>query len=85
MWNNWKALQRNKTARYGIPMLLDPALKARVSAQKQKVTLETEYEKLKELNLEDWRNIRGPRPWEDSRQYQEQQRSQQAAKQGREL
>ncbi|KAK1158955.1 hypothetical protein AOXY_G22780 [Acipenser oxyrinchus oxyrinchus] len=110
MWNNWKALQSNKTARYGIPMLLlivggsfglreftqirydaqkikkklDPALEARVSTQKQKVTLETEYEKLKELNLEDWRNIRGPRPWEDSRQYQEQQRSQQATKQGRE-
>ncbi|XP_058843715.1 uncharacterized protein LOC117422517 [Acipenser ruthenus] len=64
---------------------LDPALEARVSTQKQKITLETEYEKLKELNLEDWRNIRGPRPWEDSRQYQEQQRSQQAVKQGREL
>lgn len=32
-------------------------------------------QKLKEKNLDDWKNIRGPRPWEDSRQYQEQQRS----------
>lgn len=32
-------------------------------------------QKLKEKNLDEWKNIRGPRPWEDSRQYQEQQRS----------
>ncbi|KAG9336747.1 hypothetical protein JZ751_003095 [Albula glossodonta] len=33
--------------------------------------------KLQKLNIEDWTNVRGPRPWEDSRQYQEQQRAQQ--------
>lgn len=32
-------------------------------------------QKLKEKNLDEWKNIRGPRPWEDSRQYQEEQRS----------
>lgn len=34
-------------------------------------------QKLKEKNLDEWRNIRGPRPWEDSRQYQDEQRSRQ--------
>ncbi|CAG2064247.1 unnamed protein product [Timema podura] len=28
------------------------------------VTLESEYEKLKELDIDNWSNIRGPRPWE---------------------
>ncbi|KAI1895251.1 hypothetical protein AGOR_G00104380 [Albula goreensis] len=99
----FRVLQKNKTARYGIPMLvlviggsfglrefaqirydvqkirkkLDPALEARIDAQKQPVILEEEYEKLQKLNIEDWTNVRGPRPWEDSRQYQEQQRAQQ--------
>lgn len=34
-------------------------------------------QKIKESNLDEWKNIRGPRPWEDSREYQEQQRSRQ--------
>lgn len=34
-------------------------------------------QKMKELKLDEWKNIRGPRPWEDSRDYQEQQRSRQ--------
>ncbi len=37
----------------------------------------TLLQKLKEMNLDEWKNIRGPRPWEDSREYQEQQRTQQ--------
>ncbi|KAJ8341089.1 hypothetical protein SKAU_G00333800 [Synaphobranchus kaupii] len=103
MWSPFKALQKNKTLRYGIPMLLlvvggsfglreftqirydaqkirkklDPALEARVNIQKQPVILEEEYEKMKKLNLEEWNNIRGPRPWENSREYQDQQRAQQ--------
>ncbi|XP_071449706.1 cytochrome c oxidase assembly protein COX16 homolog, mitochondrial [Hetaerina americana] len=28
------------------------------------VTLETEYEKIKNLDIDNWTNIRGPRPWE---------------------
>lgn len=28
------------------------------------VTLETEYEKIKQIDIEHWDNIRGPRPWE---------------------
>ncbi|XP_071382137.1 cytochrome c oxidase assembly protein COX16 homolog, mitochondrial [Centroberyx affinis] len=98
-----KALQKNKTVRYGVPMLLlivggsfglreftqirydaqkirrklDPSLEAKVNIQRQPVMLEDEYEKMKEVNLDEWKNIRGPRPWEDSKEYQEQQRSRQ--------
>ncbi|KAF1374523.1 hypothetical protein EPR50_G00208010 [Perca flavescens] len=101
-----KALQKNKTVKYGVPMLLlvvggsfglreftqirydaqrirkklDPSLEAKVNVQKQSAMLEEEYEKLKEVNLEEWKNIRGPRPWEDSREYQEQQRARQNKK-----
>ncbi|KAG7510377.1 cytochrome c oxidase assembly protein COX16-like, mitochondrial [Solea senegalensis] len=94
-------LQKNRTFRYGVPMLLlivggsfglreftqirydsqkirrklDPSLEAKVDVERQKVILEEEYEKIKVVNLDEWKNIRGPRPWEDSRDYQEQQRS----------
>ncbi|KAL3968497.1 20S proteasome subunit beta 1 [Sarotherodon galilaeus] len=97
---NLKLLQKNKTLKYGVPMLLlvvggsfglreftqirydsqkirkrlDPSLEAKVNIQRQPVILEEEYEKLKETNLDEWKNIRGPRPWEDSREHQEQQR-----------
>ncbi|XP_047466735.1 cytochrome c oxidase assembly protein COX16 homolog, mitochondrial [Mugil cephalus] len=101
---NLKALRKNKTVRYGVPMLLlviggsfglreftqirydaqrirkklDPSLEAKVNVQKQSVILEEEYEKMKQSNLDEWKNIRGPRPWEDSKEYQEQQRSRQS-------
>ncbi|XP_060938243.1 cytochrome c oxidase assembly protein COX16 homolog, mitochondrial [Limanda limanda] len=100
---NFKLLQKNKTIRYGVPMILlivggsfglreftqlrydsqkikgklDPSLEAKVNLEKQPVMLEEQYERIKEKNLDGWRNIRGPRPWEDSRDYQEQQRIQQ--------
>ncbi|XP_047201162.1 cytochrome c oxidase assembly protein COX16 homolog, mitochondrial isoform X2 [Girardinichthys multiradiatus] len=96
---NLRTLQRNKTVKYGVPMLLlvvggsfglrefaqirydaqkirkrlDPSLAAKVNEKKQSVILEEEYEKLKEINLDEWKNIRGPRPWEDSKEYQKQQ------------
>ncbi|XP_030627678.1 cytochrome c oxidase assembly protein COX16 homolog, mitochondrial isoform X3 [Chanos chanos] len=54
---------------------LDPSLEARVNSQKQSVVLEEEYEKLRNTDLDAWKNIRGPRPWEDSKEYQEQQRA----------
>ncbi|XP_072533344.1 cytochrome c oxidase assembly protein COX16 homolog, mitochondrial [Salminus brasiliensis] len=99
MWQQLRRVQRSRSARYGLPMLLlivggsfglreftqirydaqkikkklDPALEARLNNQKP-VVLEEEYEKLKELDLDSWRNIRGPRPWEDSKEFQDQQR-----------
>ncbi|XP_028827396.1 cytochrome c oxidase assembly protein COX16 homolog, mitochondrial [Denticeps clupeoides] len=100
MWSRFRYFQKNKTVKYGVPMLvlvvggsfglreftqirydaqkirkrLDPSLEARVNTQKQSVVLEQEYEKMHDVNLDSWKNIRGPRPWEDSREYQEQQR-----------
>lgn len=59
---------------------LDPSLEARVNPQKQANILEDEYEKLKKVNLDEWKNIRGPRPWEVSKDVQEQQRSRQNQK-----
>ncbi|XP_054278130.1 cytochrome c oxidase assembly protein COX16 homolog, mitochondrial [Macrosteles quadrilineatus] len=32
------------------------------------VTLEKEYEKMKEMDIDTWTNKRGPRPWEDSQE-----------------
>uniref|UniRef100_A0A671QB90 Cytochrome c oxidase assembly protein COX16 homolog, mitochondrial n=2 Tax=Sinocyclocheilus anshuiensis TaxID=1608454 RepID=A0A671QB90_9TELE len=52
---------------------LDPTLEARVNTKKQLAILQDEYEKLKDLDLDVWKNIRGPRPWEDSKEYQEEQ------------
>ncbi|XP_053801718.1 cytochrome c oxidase assembly protein COX16 homolog, mitochondrial isoform X3 [Vidua chalybeata] len=51
---------------------VDPALKEKL--KQNTVTLESEYEKLQKLNLDDWENIRGPSLWEDSRMVQKQQR-----------
>uniref|UniRef100_A0A8C3XII7 Cytochrome c oxidase assembly protein COX16 homolog, mitochondrial n=1 Tax=Chelydra serpentina TaxID=8475 RepID=A0A8C3XII7_CHESE len=60
---------------------IDPALEERI--KKNKISLESEYEildifetscaKLKSSDFGDWKNIRGPRPWEDSKSFQEQQ------------
>ncbi|XP_056282032.1 cytochrome c oxidase assembly protein COX16 homolog, mitochondrial isoform X3 [Pseudoliparis swirei] len=74
---NLKALKKNKTLRYGVPMLLDPSLEAKVNVEKQSVILEEQYEKMQQVDLDEWKNIRGPRPWEDSKEYQEEQRSRQ--------
>ncbi|XP_055904401.1 cytochrome c oxidase assembly protein COX16 homolog, mitochondrial [Eupeodes corollae] len=31
----------------------------------KEVTIETEYEKIKSLDIDHWENKRGPRPWEE--------------------
>ncbi|CAH0559686.1 unnamed protein product [Brassicogethes aeneus] len=30
------------------------------------VTLESEYEKIKNLDIDNWEQVRGPRPWEET-------------------
>ncbi|XP_022919908.2 cytochrome c oxidase assembly protein COX16 homolog, mitochondrial [Onthophagus taurus] len=30
------------------------------------ITIEKEYERLKELDIDNWEQIRGPRPWEEN-------------------
>ncbi|XP_047594531.1 cytochrome c oxidase assembly protein COX16 homolog, mitochondrial isoform X1 [Lutra lutra] len=95
-----RTLRKNKTLRYGVPMLLlivggsfglrefsqirydavkikavlrrsvlgqveliDPELEKKLKMNK--ISLESEYEKIKDSAFDDWKNIRGPRPWED--------------------
>uniref|UniRef100_A0A8D2JCB1 Cytochrome c oxidase assembly protein COX16 homolog, mitochondrial n=1 Tax=Sciurus vulgaris TaxID=55149 RepID=A0A8D2JCB1_SCIVU len=58
-----RALRKNKTLSYGVPMLIDPELEKKLKMNK--ISLESEYEKIKDSTFEDWKNIRGPRPWED--------------------
>ncbi|XP_020644122.1 cytochrome c oxidase assembly protein COX16 homolog, mitochondrial isoform X2 [Pogona vitticeps] len=96
-----RALKKNKTFKYGLPMLVlavagslaireltqvridvkkyhtqvDPALQE--EHKKKIMSLEEEYEKIKDSAFEDWKNIRGPRPWEDSKSTQDLQRQQQ--------
>lgn len=33
---------------------------------RKEVTLEAEYEKVKKMDIDNWENIRGPRPWEEN-------------------
>nr|XP_039319961.1 cytochrome c oxidase assembly protein COX16 homolog, mitochondrial-like [Saimiri boliviensis boliviensis] len=82
-----RALCKNKTLRYRVPMLLlmiggsfglhefsqirydavknklDPEFEKRL--RDNKITLESEYEKIRDSTFDEWKNIRGPRPWED--------------------
>jgi len=44
---------------------LDPKTLEKYGIEKKKVTLEEEYEKIKEVDIDSWENIRGPRPWEE--------------------
>ncbi|XP_078089479.1 cytochrome c oxidase assembly protein COX16 homolog, mitochondrial [Mustelus asterias] len=53
---------------------IDPHLEAQLNKNKNNTTIDSEYQKLEQQNLDDWVNIRGPRPWEDSRTHQEEQR-----------
>ncbi|XP_062851737.1 cytochrome c oxidase assembly protein COX16 homolog, mitochondrial [Trichomycterus rosablanca] len=100
MWNQINKIRRNRTVKYGVPMLLlvvggsfglreftqirydaqklkkkmDPVLEARVNTHSQ--SLEEQYQKLQQVDLENWKNIRGPRPWENSQEVQDKQRTQ---------
>ncbi|BFF89343.1 cytochrome c oxidase assembly protein COX16 homolog mitochondrial [Drosophila madeirensis] len=48
------------------PVTPDEMKKYGVSMKKrQEVTLETEYDKVKTVNIDEWENKRGPRPWEE--------------------
>ncbi|KAG7334562.1 hypothetical protein KOW79_002969 [Hemibagrus wyckioides] len=101
MWKHIGNLQKNRTVRYGVPMLLlvvggsfglreftqirydaqkikkkmDPALEARVTPRTHTNILQEEYMKLQQVDLDNWTNIRGPRPWENSGQNQKEQRT----------
>ncbi|KAM9048266.1 cytochrome c oxidase assembly protein COX16 homolog, mitochondrial-like [Megaptera novaeangliae] len=46
-----------------VKIKIDPELEKKLKMNK--VSLESEYEKIKDSAFDDWKNIRGPRPWED--------------------
>ncbi|XP_063145903.1 cytochrome c oxidase assembly protein COX16 homolog, mitochondrial [Candoia aspera] len=50
---------------------MDPELIKKL--KKSNVTLESEYEKIKNASFDEWKNIRGPRPWEETGSNQEKQ------------
>nr|XP_034344078.1 cytochrome c oxidase assembly protein COX16 homolog, mitochondrial isoform X2 [Arvicanthis niloticus] len=61
-----RALRKNKTLRYGVPMLLlvvggSFGLREFSQIRYDAVTVK----KIKDSTFENWKNIRGPRPWED--------------------
>lgn len=48
-----------------MPLTPEEAEKANVKMKKPgEVTLESEYEKVKQMDIDNWQSIRGPRPWE---------------------
>ncbi|XP_044127383.1 cytochrome c oxidase assembly protein COX16 homolog, mitochondrial isoform X1 [Bufo gargarizans] len=64
--------------RYDVQKLkntVDPSVAGVIKNKEKEVSLESEYEKLKEKSFAEWKNIRGPRPWEDSKSYQDEQRT----------
>uniref|UniRef100_A0AC11ENP5 Cytochrome c oxidase assembly factor COX16 n=1 Tax=Ovis aries TaxID=9940 RepID=A0AC11ENP5_SHEEP len=46
-----------------VKIKIDPELEKKLKMNK--VSLESEYEKIKDSTFDDWKNVRGPRPWED--------------------
>lgn len=44
------------------------ALGFKMKISNEEITLESEYEKLKELDIDNWEQKRGPRPWEEEQQ-----------------
>ncbi|XP_071832995.1 cytochrome c oxidase assembly protein COX16 homolog, mitochondrial-like [Apostichopus japonicus] len=69
-------LKEFRTLRYDIidkRRKVDPETEAEHNPRRktEKVSIESEYQKLQGQNLDDWRNIRGPRPWENSKEFQE--------------
>ncbi|XP_064622371.1 cytochrome c oxidase assembly protein COX16 homolog, mitochondrial-like [Lineus longissimus] len=49
-----------------------------VKMKKEKSSIEDTYQKMKEEDIDTWQNVRGPRPWEDSKTIQAELRSGQA-------
>lgn len=50
------------------------AKKTGIEAKQEPVTLEKIYDEMKKEDIDTWVNIRGPRPWEDSKTVQDLQR-----------
>ncbi|XP_033102491.1 cytochrome c oxidase assembly protein COX16 homolog, mitochondrial-like [Anneissia japonica] len=46
----------------------------KIKEKQRKLSLEEEFQKIEEDDIDCWYNIRGPRPWEDSKEFQDAQR-----------
>ncbi|XP_023964996.1 cytochrome c oxidase assembly protein COX16 homolog, mitochondrial isoform X4 [Chrysemys picta bellii] len=71
-----RPLVKNKTLRYGVPMMLliiGGSFGLREFTQIRYDAQKLHSKKLKSSDFDDWKNVRGPRPWEDSKSLQEQQ------------
>ncbi|XP_066884362.1 cytochrome c oxidase assembly protein COX16 homolog, mitochondrial isoform X3 [Kogia breviceps] len=64
-----RALRKNKTLRYGVPMLVSALLIVGGSVGLREFSQirydAVKIKKIKDSTFDDWKNIRGPRPWED--------------------
>ncbi|XP_077178743.1 cytochrome c oxidase assembly protein COX16 homolog, mitochondrial [Paroedura picta] len=72
-----QALAKNKTVRFGVPMLLlivGGSFGLREFTQIRYDSFKLHGKKIKDAAFDDWKNIRGPRPWEEPKSLQEQQR-----------
>ncbi len=49
---------------------VEEATGLKLKSEEDRPTIEKEVEKLKNQDLDHWQNIRGPRPWEDSKTMQ---------------
>ncbi|CAH1263404.1 COX16 [Branchiostoma lanceolatum] len=69
-------LERFSSLRYDVQFRkrrIDKDLEEKFGWKKKEepVTLENQFETVKkEVDVSDWENIRGPRPWEDSKEFQ---------------
>ncbi|OBS66194.1 hypothetical protein A6R68_05267 [Neotoma lepida] len=62
----FRALRKNKTFRYGVPMLLLVVGGSFGLREFSQIRYDAvKIKKIKDATFEDWKNIRGPRPWED--------------------
>ncbi|XP_012254616.1 cytochrome c oxidase assembly protein COX16 homolog, mitochondrial [Athalia rosae] len=54
-----------KYANTGV-LIHEEAKKAGIEMKKpEEVTLEAVYDSVKDIDIENWKNVRGPRPWEE--------------------
>ncbi|XP_071499875.1 cytochrome c oxidase assembly protein COX16 homolog, mitochondrial-like [Diadema antillarum] len=72
-------LKEFRTLRYEIidkRKTVDPETEERMKQRQKakKASLAEEFERLQQQDLDTWHNIRGPRPWEDSKEFQTMQR-----------
>lgn len=76
-------LQRFAELRYAVKkgrtLTNEEARELGVLKKEEAPTLESEYASLKSKDLDTWQNIRGPRPWENSKEVQDTQRQSQTS------